>query len=62
MQDLWAMIWTVIWFASLGIFTILSVIVIFLGGRDLAGLLRTLRDRHQKQEEISSPLPPPLEP
>jgi hypothetical protein len=44
--DIWTGIWTLLWFAGLGIFSILSVLVIFFGGHDLAALLMSLRRRH----------------
>lgn len=46
---LWREGWTVIWFGSLAIFSVLTVMVIFYGGHDLAALLRSLRIRHHEE-------------
>jgi hypothetical protein len=45
-QDFWMFLWTAVWFISLGVFSILSVLVIIFGGYDLAALLRSLHTRH----------------
>jgi len=50
MQGFWIPLWTFIWFAGLTVFSVLSVFVIILGGKDLASLLRSLRERHRQQE------------
>jgi len=51
MQGFWIGLWTVVWFAGLGIFTLLSVFVIIFGGKDLAALLVSLRRRHGEYVE-----------
>ena len=56
MQDLWVSIWAVIWFGSLGVFGVLSVLVIIFGGRDLAAMLIALRSRHEGVTE-DEPMP-----
>lgn len=68
MTDLWMSIWTFVWFVSLGIFSLLSVLVIIFGGHDLAALLASLRRRHLEavttEEEIylETPEIPPAPP
>ncbi len=67
-MDFWMSLWTFIWFLSLGIFALLSVLVIILGGRDLKALLAALRQRHEAAqtqamaEEIWEPPVPPAPP
>ena len=46
----WSSLWTITWFAGLGIFAVLSVLVVIFGARDLLALLRSLKDRHESQE------------
>ncbi len=48
--DFWMSLWTLVWFASLGIFSVLSVLVIWFGGSDLVALLSALRARHMAAE------------
>jgi len=68
MTDFWMSLWTYIWYGSLGVFSILSVLVIFFGGHDLAALLQSLRQRHLQavvdEEEIflEPPAIPPAPP
>lgn len=45
--DIWMFIWSVVWFAGLGVFSVLSILVIFFGGHDLVALLTSLRKRHE---------------
>ena len=49
-QDFWMSLWTVVWFISLGVFSLLSVLVIIFGGYDLAALLKSLHTRHLAAE------------
>lgn len=46
MQETWMMVWTLVWYISLSVFALLSILVIILGGYDLAALLNSLRIRH----------------
>jgi len=61
-------LWTYVWFISLGVFSILSILVIIFGGYDLAALLQSLRRRHLEatttEEEIylEEPVIPPAPP
>lgn len=48
--DFWMSLWTFVWFASLGVFSVLSVLVVWFGGRDLVALLSALRARHLAAE------------
>ena len=60
MQSFWEYLWTGIWFAGLGIFSVLSVLVIIFGGFDLVALLRSLHARHlqaQATDAGEAPLP-----
>jgi hypothetical protein len=50
-MQFWAALWEVIWFAGLGVFSLLSVLVIIFGGYDLAALLTSLRARHLAAQE-----------
>jgi len=67
-MDFWMSLWTFIWFFSLSIFAVLSVLVIILGGRDVKALLAALRERHKAAqtqalaEEIWEPPIPPAPP
>ncbi len=54
MQGFWIGLWTIVWFAGLLIFFVLSVMVIIFGGKDLASLLLSLRKRHQKRHTKAS--------
>jgi hypothetical protein len=62
--SLWSALWTFVWFAGLGIFSVLSVLVIVFGGYDLAALLTSLRVRHAEAQaaeaEASGPPPSPM--
>ncbi|MCE5237774.1 hypothetical protein LLH23_04700 [bacterium] len=68
MTDFWMSLWTYIWFISLGVFSILSILVIIFGGYDLGALLQSLRRRHLEatttEEEIylEEPAIPPAPP
>lgn len=44
-MDNWALVWTVVWFASIAVFSLLAVLVIILGASDLVALLKGLRER-----------------
>ena len=46
-MQFWIALWTVVWFVSLGIFSILSLLVIVFGFRDLVDLFKTLKMRHE---------------
>lgn len=46
MIDFWMSLWSLTWFASLAVFTVLSVLVIVFGGYDLTALLKSLHTRH----------------
>jgi hypothetical protein len=48
--DFWMFIWTGLWFAGLGVFSLLSILIIFFGGHDLVALLASLRRRHGEAE------------
>jgi hypothetical protein len=68
MTDFWMSLWTFVWYISLGIFSILTVLVIIFGGQDLFALLASLRRRHLEavtsEEEIylEEPAIPPAPP
>lgn len=49
-MDFWMNLWTFVWFGSLGVFSVLSGLVIWFGGRDLVALLSALRTRHLEAE------------
>ncbi len=42
----WSSLWTFTWFAGLGIFAVLSVLVVVFGAKDLVHLFRSLKDKH----------------
>lgn len=46
MTEFWMSLWSIIWFVSLAIFSVLTVMVIIFGGHDLHALLSALRVRH----------------
>lgn len=46
-MQFWIALWTAVWFVSLGIFSILSCLVIVFGFRDLLDLFRSLKARHE---------------
>jgi uncharacterized membrane protein len=48
--DFWMQIWTFIFFTGVCLFALLSVLVIFFGGFDIAALLRSLQTRHDDAE------------
>jgi len=50
MHEFWVWLWTVLLFAGVGIFSVLSVLVIIFWGRDLVALLTSLRARHREQQ------------
>ncbi|NPV48893.1 MAG: hypothetical protein HPY69_18280 [Armatimonadetes bacterium] len=52
--DFWMSLWTLVWFASLGVFSVLSILVIWFGGSDLLALLGALRARHMAAEAAGS--------
>lgn len=45
----WVLLWTVLWFGGLALFTLLAVLVTVNGGKDMVALLRTLNGRHAGQ-------------
>jgi len=68
MTEFWMSVWTFVWYVSLAIFSVLSVLVIIFGGHDLAALLASLRRRHEEHmataEEVylEEPAIPPAPP
>ena len=42
-MELWKWLWTLLWFAGLALFAILSAIITLEGGRDLRALLHGIR-------------------
>ena len=46
----WIWLWTFVWYAGVGVFVLLSLLVIWFGGRDLVDLLQSLRARHLQQQ------------
>jgi len=46
----WVALWTDTWTFGLAVFSVLTVLVIIFGGRDLVALLQALRARHLAQE------------
>lgn len=68
MSEFWMSLWTFIWYVSLAIFSVLTILVIIFGGHDLAALLGSLRKRHEEHittaEEIylEEPAIPPAPP
>ena len=59
MTEFWMSLWTYVWFVSLGIFSVLSVLVIIFGGYDLAALLKSLKVRHGEAQAIEDEHAPP---
>lgn len=55
-MDNWTSVWTVVWFASITVFSFLAVLVIILGASDLVALLKDLRDR---SDAAAGPADPP---
>jgi hypothetical protein len=55
MQEFWVGFWTVLWYASLGAFSVLAAFVIIFGGSDLIALLAALRRRHLDRQASTSP-------
>jgi len=51
---LWPTIWTVVWFASLLIFSLLAVVVIYKGFGDLVWLLKSLKERSDSSDADST--------
>jgi len=54
-MEFWMSLWTIVWFISLGIFSLLSVLVIIFGGYDLMALLASLRRRHLLAQAEAAP-------
>lgn len=52
-MQFWISLWTLVWFGSLAVFSVLSLLVIVFGFRDLVDLFRTLRERHRKAVDQS---------
>lgn len=52
--DFWMSLWSLVWFISLGIFSLLSVLIIIFGGHDLAALLGSLKERHGEAVDAAS--------
>jgi hypothetical protein len=46
----WIWLWTFVWYAGIGVFSVLSLLVIWFGGRDLMDLLQSLKARHLRQQ------------
>jgi hypothetical protein len=44
----WQGFWSVVWFAGLGLFAVLAVVITVQGGRDLRVLLRELREEGER--------------
>jgi hypothetical protein len=59
MIEFWMSLWTYVWYASLAVFSVLSVLVIILGGYDLAALLKSLKVRHGEAQAIEDEYAPP---
>jgi hypothetical protein len=64
MAGFWPTLWTVIWYVGLGVFSVLSALIIVFGGHDLVALLASLRERHRQAQaaaaaEAETALPPP---
>jgi hypothetical protein len=55
MADFWMDIWTILWYLGLGVFSGLAVVTIIFGGRDLAMMLASLRQRHMAQQAEEQP-------
>lgn len=53
--DFWQSLWTMVWYVSLGVFSILSVLIIIFGGYDLMALLASLRHRHLEAQSADKP-------
>jgi hypothetical protein len=51
MMEAWATFWTVLWFAGLGIFSGLALMVTVFGARDLVALLESLKRQHELAQE-----------
>jgi hypothetical protein len=54
-QELWASVWKVVFYAGLSAFSALSVLVVVFGGYDLASLLISLRARHLERQARDLP-------
>lgn len=59
MMEFWMSLWTYVWYASLAIFSLLSVMVIIFGGYDLAALLKSLKVRHGEAQAVEDEYAPP---
>lgn len=44
----WQSLWTAVWFGGLAVFAILSVIVVFEGGKELRALLQRVEEEEGK--------------
>ncbi len=44
----WRILWSVIWFGGLGVFTVLSLMIMVYGYRDLVDLFKTLKKQHEQ--------------
>ncbi len=50
-MEFWKALWSLVWFAGMGIFAVLSVIITVQGAKDLKALLQGLRDETSKPPE-----------
>jgi hypothetical protein len=50
-MQFWATLWTAVWFAGLGIFSVLSIMVIIFGAGDLVSLFASLKARSECSQE-----------
>ena len=51
-METWMMVWTLVWYISLFVFSLLSIAVIIFGGHDLVALLNSLRIRHGEAQTL----------
>jgi hypothetical protein len=53
-MEFWKTLWTLVWFAGMGIFAVLSVIITVQGAKDLKALLQGLRVENSEPPKQSS--------
>jgi|GEM_PF-6341756 len=49
----WRILWSVIWFGGIGVFTALSLLILIYGYRDLVDLFKTLKKQHEQSKNGS---------
>lgn len=49
-MDTWELIWKIVFFAGVGLFAVMAVLVSIGGFFDIKKLFRTLKEQHEKNE------------